>query len=156
MKRSVLIACSAIIAACGWSAQAAQSAVKVGVLTCDIDGGRDHIINVSKKVQCGYMPNSGRPESYTGTISKVGAGRGYIGKGAITWDVVAPDAEIGPGALQGRYGRFDVDAAASAGGPLLGGSGISIALHPVIVEGDRRFDKFVAEVQGLTLKFAKD
>jgi len=139
------------MAACGWSAEAAQGGVKVGVLTCDIDGGRDHLVKISKDMQCIYIPNAGSPQSYTGTISKLGAGLGRIGEGVIAWEVFAPDAEIGPGALQGRYGTLGGKSRDPA---VLGGSDTSIALYPIIVAGDKRFDKFVMEVAGLTLKSA--
>ena len=63
MRKLALAA--AAVAALGLSAPAAdaKTGVKIGVLTCEIEGGVGLILVSSKKVDCVYQPASGgRPE----------------------------------------------------------------------------------------------
>jgi hypothetical protein len=121
----------------------------LGVLTCEVQGGKNYLIEESKTVRCNFTPNLGIPEHYTGTISKLGIDIGSTGKGAIAWDVIG--GAIPPGGLEGAYGKVpsrDRDAI----GPLLGGFENSVALNPIIEAGDNRFGKFVSGVGDLSLK----
>jgi hypothetical protein len=78
-------------------------------------------------------------EHYAGSIKKFGVDIGYTQEGVIIWGVLAPTAQVGPGALAGDY----VGATASAtvvggvgGNFLVGGSNKSISLQPLSVEGN--------------------
>ena len=152
MTGNSLAICMVAIAAALLMRVPAQAAEKVGVLTCNIDGGENYFIALSKNVQCDYMPNSGPPEHYVGTISDLGAGLGKTGDGAMSWDVIAPTPEWMRGVLEGAYGRLPSPTPPLTAGPLLGGFEHAIALHPISVTGDRRFDKFASGVGGLTLR----
>lgn len=159
-KRMYMTALAAgLIAGTSMSAALADSVgVKAGVLTCDVDGGWGYVLASSKDVHCNYMPNSGRLERYTGTISKLGVDIGHTSGGVIVWDVIAPSTDVSPGALEGAYAGATADAAVGAGAGanvLLGGSHKSIALQPVSVEGEKGFD-VAAGVGALALKTAKD
>lgn len=152
MKGNSLATCTVAVAAALLAVVPAHAAEKVGVLTCNVDGGENYFIALSKNVQCDYAPNSGPPEHYIGTISDLGAGLGETGDGAMSWDVIAPTAEMMRGVLEGAYGRLPSHSPSLTAGPLLGGFEHSIALHPISVTGDRRFDKFASGVAGLTLR----
>ena len=78
------------------SAAEAKSGVKIGVLSCEIEGGVGFIIGSSKAVDCVYGPASGaRPEHYSGTIGKLGVDIG------VTRRTLWP----GPFSLQARSTR---------------------------------------------------
>jgi len=47
------------------SAAEAKSGIKVGVLSCEVDGGVGFIIGSSKGVDCVYQPASGWPGPYS-------------------------------------------------------------------------------------------
>ena len=72
MRKLALAA--AAVAALGLSAPAAdaKSGVKIGVLTCSVEGGVGLILVSSKKVNCVYQPSGGgRVERYEGRIRKL-------------------------------------------------------------------------------------
>jgi len=153
---------AAVVAGTWFAAFAATSAgtagVKVGVLTCDVDGGWGYVVGSSKDIHCNYMPNNGRPEHYTGTISKLGVDIGHTSNGVIIWDVIAPTSDVAQGALEGGYGGVTAGASLGVGvaaNVLLGGFEKSIALQPISVEGDKGFD-VAAGIGALTLKFSDD
>ena len=82
----------------------------------------------------------GHYEHYTGRISKFGADIGYTQGGVIVWGVVAPTAQLGPGALQGNYAGGTASATVGVGvgaNALIGGSGNSVALQPLSIEGNQ-------------------
>ena len=71
------------------SAAEAKSGVKIGVLSCEIEGGPGFIIGSSKAVDCVYEPASGaRPEHYSGTIGKLGVDIGVTGRTVVAWAVL--------------------------------------------------------------------
>jgi hypothetical protein len=119
----------------------AQSGVKIGTLTCNVASGFGFIIGSSKAINCTY--HSGidprHYEHYTGRISKFGADIGYTQGGVLIWTVFAPQAQIGPGGLQGSYGGATAGATVGVGvsaNALVGGSGNSIALQPLSIESN--------------------
>ena len=122
-------------------AQPAQqtSGVKVGVLTCNVEGGWGFILGSSKEIRCNYVPNRGGGEHYRGSISKVGVDIGFTSGGVLIWNVVAPSSDVvRPGALAGEYGGLTASAAVGGGlgaNVLLGGFNKSIALQPISIEG---------------------
>ena len=56
----------------------ADSGVKTGVLTCNVDSGWGYILGSSKDIRCNYVPNHGNGEHYRGSISKVGLVLGIL------------------------------------------------------------------------------
>ena len=91
MRKLALAA--AIVGALGLSAQAAdaKTGVKIGVLTCSIEGGFGLILVSSKKVNCVYQPSSGgRVERYEGRIRKLGVDIGVTNQTILAWAVFAP------------------------------------------------------------------
>jgi Protein of unknown function (DUF992) len=64
---------------------------------------------------------------------------GYTNGGVLVWAVFAPSTNVGPGALAGDYVGATGSATAGAGvgaNVLVGGSGQSISLQPVSIEGN--------------------
>jgi hypothetical protein len=61
----------------------------------------------------------------------------------MVWSVVAPTVNLAPGSLSGSYGGVTASATVGIGvgaNVLVGGSGNSIALQPVSVEGTTGLD----------------
>lgn len=115
----------------------AQSGVNVGSLSCTVEGGIGLIIGSSKDMDCVFKDGQGRESHYTGNVSKLGIDIGVTNESYITWAVFAPGS-IEPGALEGSYGGASAEATVAVGlgaNVLVGGSGKSIALQPVSVQG---------------------
>ena len=142
MLRKFAIAISALGLAAGASmigtpAQA-QGGVQVGVLTCNVASGFGFIFGSSRAVNCTFSPSAGPPQHYVGAINKFGVDIGYLQGGVIVWTVVAPTANIALGSLSGTYAGATGSATVGVGvgaNVLVGGSGSSISLQPVSIEG---------------------
>jgi Protein of unknown function (DUF992) len=134
---AAVIAVGAMIA--GTPGQAQSSGVKVGVLTCNVDSGWGFVFGSSRSLKCTYAGKPGVSEHYTGTISKFGVDIGYLQSAVMVWAVVAPAADVAPGALAGDYGGATAGASVGVGAGanvLIGGSTKQIALQPVSIEGN--------------------
>ena len=142
MLRKFAIAISALGLAAGASAigtpARAQGGLQVGTLTCNVASGFGFIFGASRAVNCTFSPTGGPPQHYVGAINKFGVDIGYLQGGVLVWTVVAPTANLAPGSLSGTYGGVTAGATVGVGvaaNVLLGGSGNSIALQPVSIEG---------------------
>src|ERR1700681_1874309 len=82
---------------------AAQGAVNVGTLTCNVQSGWGFVFGSSKALNCTFAGPGGRFEHYVGRISKFGVDIGYTQGGVLVWGVFAPIAAMRPGALAGHY-----------------------------------------------------
>jgi hypothetical protein len=127
---------SAMIMGTAW-AQAPQRA-KVGTLTCDISAGIGLIIASRKEVRCIYTPAAPGPrEAYVGVIRKFGLDLGTTTGGQLVWAVYAPTSAP-KAALAGTYVGATAEATVGAGlgaNALVGGSGRTVALQPLSVQG---------------------
>jgi hypothetical protein len=142
LKKLALFMGAAILAvgvsAVGTGADAQGGGVRAGVLTCYVDSGWGFVFGSSHNVRCNFRPNEQHGEHYAGSISKFGVDIGYQEGGVIVWAVLAPTGTLAPGSLAGTYvgatagATVGVGAAANA---LIGGSGNSITLQPVSLEG---------------------
>jgi hypothetical protein len=131
----------------------ADTSVKVGVLTCQVDSGWGFIFGSSRKLRCTYSGGR-RTDHYTGTIKQFGVDIGYVQSGVIVWGVFAPTSDLGAGALGGDYGGATADASLGVGGcanVLVGGSTKSISLQPLSVEGEKGLN-VAAGIAAITLK----
>jgi hypothetical protein len=140
--KASLILAGAALAIGAWSfsadAQAAESGVKAGILTCNVDSGWGFVFGSSRKLKCNYSHDHGSLEQYTGEIKKFGADIGYNNGGVIAWAVFAPTSDVGKGALAGDYGGVTGSAAVGVGvgaNVLVGGFQRSFSLQPLSVEG---------------------
>jgi hypothetical protein len=119
---------------------AAQSGVKVGNLTCNVSSGWGFVFGSSRSLNCTFAGPGGRYEYYVGNISKFGVDLGYTQGGVLIWTVVAPTANLAPGSLAGGYAGGTASATVGVGvgaNALIGGSGNTIALQPLSIEGNR-------------------
>ena len=145
---------SAVIAIAALAGTAsAQSAVKVGTLSCNVASGFGFIFGSSKALNCTYSGAGGQYEHYTGAITKFGADIGYTSGGILVWTVVAPVAAMRPGALGGAYAGGTASATVGVGlgaNALVGGSNNTIALQPLSIEGNTGLN-VAAGVASITL-----
>jgi hypothetical protein len=138
-------------------AEAAGAGVKVGVLTCNVEGGWGYILGSSKDIRCNYVPNKGNGEHYRGSISKVGVDIGFTKGGVLVWNVIAPASDMRPGALEGGYGGLSASATVGGGlgaNVLIGGFDKSIALQPISIEGNTGLN-VAAGIGALNLQYDK-
>jgi hypothetical protein len=143
MSKIMRLTASLFTAVVGMAALAApasaQSAVKVGTLSCNVASGFGFIFGSSKALNCTYSGVGGQYEHYMGNITKFGADIGYTSGGVIVWTVVAPVAAMHPGALGGAYAGATGSATVGVGvgaNVLVGGSNNTIALQPLSIEGN--------------------
>lgn len=131
--------------------------VEVGTLTCNVSEGGSFIIGSSHTLTCNFKAASdGRMQAYTGKINSFGIDIGPVDKGQLVWGVLAPAADMKPGALAGSYAGVSAGAAAGAGlqaNVLVGGLDKSIALQPVSLEANTGIN-LTAGVTGLSLSAA--
>ena len=134
----------------------ADSGVKAGVLTCNVDSGWGFVFGSSRELKCNYSGSDGHHEHYAGHIAKYGVDIGYLQGGVIVWGVVAPTSTLGAGALGGDYGGATGGASVGVGvdaNVLVGGFDNSITLQPISVEGDKGLN-VAAGIAAVTLHAA--
>jgi hypothetical protein len=135
----------------------AQDRIQAGSLTCDVSAGIGLIIGSQRQVYCTFTPASPGPiEVYTGSITRIGLDLGVTAGGIMVWVVYAPSR--GPaGALAGEYAGASGEASFVAGlgaNVLIGGSGSTVALQPVSVQGQTGIN-LAAGIAGLDLRFVR-
>ena len=130
---------AAVLAAGLMAAPANAAGVRVGTLTCDVEGGWGYVLGSQKDLTCALKTSNGQVSHYTGDITKLGVDIGYTKAGTLVWAVVAPSKDLKPDALEGSYGGVTAGATAVVGGNLnvlVGGFDKSITLQPLSVEGN--------------------
>ena len=138
MIRSSTIRVAAAAAFSLLSGAAVAQYVNVGVLECRGIGTTGFIIGSVHELECVFRTEYMPPVRYHGIVRKFGLDVGITESSVLAWGVVAPTARIGPGDLAGIYGGLSAGAALGVGAganALIGGSGNTIALQPVSVEG---------------------
>lgn len=120
------------------AAPAGAGNVKLGLLTCDIDGGTGMIIASHKGLSCTFKPSKGGgKERYTGIISKIGVDLGVTHQGSLQWAVLAVASKYKDGQLAGDYLGATAEASLVTGGGanlLVGGFERSFTLQPLSVQ----------------------
>jgi hypothetical protein len=114
----------------------AGSGVKIGVLTCKVEGGAGWIIGSSKDVECTFKGTKGRREYYTGSIGKLGVDVGVTTDTRLAWIVFAP-GKMKAGSLKGSYTGASAEATAGIGlgaNAMIGGFRKSINLQPISLQ----------------------
>lgn len=140
MTKKFCLAAAALAIAAGLSVQpaSAQSAVRAGVLNCDVTSGWGFVFGSTRDVNCTFTDSANKTERYVGHIDKFGVDIGYHAGGVVIWAVLAPTSNLGKGALAGTYGGVTGGAAVGVGAGanvLIGGSQNSVSLQPVSIEG---------------------
>ena len=158
MARKLAVATSALGLAVGaltLGSPAHAQGVKAGALTCNVAGGFGFIFGSSRSINCTFAPAGGAPQHYVGSIDKFGVDIGYTKGGVLVWTVLAPTTSPAPGSLNGSYGGATASATVGAGvgaNVLVGGSGNSISLQPLSIEGNTGLN-VAAGVAALTLTY---
>ena len=140
MKHLVVAAAAAAFLTAIPGAQAQHEGIELGALDCKVEGGAGFIIGSTKDVLCTYTPadKALAPESYHGTINKIGLDIGVTGETRIAWIVFGPSKDIyAPGALAGDYVGASAEASAGVGAGanlLVGGSKNTFTLQPLSVQ----------------------
>ncbi len=135
---TALTAAAALAASATLPVQAQPARVQIGTLTCSLSAGIGMVVGSQRNVNCNFQPaDNGAPEAYTGTMTKVGLDIGVTSGSAIIWSVFAGTNRYS-GMLSGTYTGAQAEATVGAGvgaNVLIGGSGRSVALQPVSVQG---------------------
>lgn len=150
--KKILIA-GLLAAAAAVSPAQAKSGVKIGVLSCVVDGGVGYIIASAKAVDCTFRSGS-RVERYHGVIRKFGVDIGVTDKTSIAWAVFAPGS-VKRGALRGVYTGATAEATVVAGlgaNVLVGGFQKGINLQPLSVQAQTGLN-VAAGIGSLSLKY---
>jgi hypothetical protein len=138
------------------SPASARSGIKVGSLNCKVSSGVGLILGSSRKMRCRFSPaGGGRPEYYSGRISRLGVDIGFTSKSYMTWAVFAA-GKTKRGALAGDYGGASAEATVGVGlgaNVLIGGFRKTIALQPLSVQGQKGLN-VAAGIAGLSLRRA--
>ncbi|MXN63415.1 DUF992 domain-containing protein [Stappia sp. GBMRC 2046] len=149
-----------VVLSCASFSVLAQSGpgVEAGVLRCNVSSGGSFIFGSTKGLLCTFKPAGNRAEeTYTGTINKFGIDIGEVKAAEFIWAVLAPSADLDPGALEGNYAGVSAGATVGYGveaNALIGGFDKSIALNPLSVAGTQGLD-IQAGVASLSLKAGK-
>ncbi len=154
MKKIILA--SALAFAVSATGAHAKAGVKIGVLTCNVEGGIGYIIGSSKNVSCTYKSVNGKVERYRGSIGKLGVDIGFTKDTVIAWAVFAP-GKVSNGALAGTYLGATAEATVIAGlgaNVLIGGFRKTINLQPLSVQAQTGLN-VAAGVASLHLKARK-
>jgi hypothetical protein len=136
---AAVIALDLAAGALGLGTPAQAQAVNTGVLTCNVASGFGFIFGSSRAVNCTFSPGGGAPQHYAGAINKFGVDIGYLQGAVMVWAVLAPTSNPGPGSLAGTYVGVTGSATVGVGvgaNVLVGGSGNSISLQPLSIEGN--------------------
>jgi hypothetical protein len=120
------------------------SGTKVGTLNCELAPSIGFIVGSHQPMRCRYTPDGPfPPEFYDGVINTIGLDIGFTAGGVMAWAVVAPTAGPPRGGLAGVYAGASGDVTVGVGvgaNVLFGGSGRSVALQPLSVQGQTGLD----------------
>lgn len=145
-KLASLLAASAMVASISFPAGA--SGTKLGVLTCEIEGGTGLVIASHKGLSCTFKSSrGGGTEYYTGIISKIGVDIGVTHQGSLVWAVFALANRHKDGQLAGNYLGATAEASVVTGGGanlLVGGFERSFTLQPLSVQAQTGLNLAVA------------
>jgi Protein of unknown function (DUF992) len=133
-----------------------QPWTQVGALTCTVDPSVGFILVGHQPMQCTYTPGlaPAPPQYYDGAINTVGIDIGVSAGSVLAWGVFAPTTGLPQGALSGEYvgASGDLGIGVGAGANiLLGGSGRTVALQPLSLQGSLGFN-VVLGVSSLKLR----
>ena len=147
LKTCSIVAALALVAllAAPAGAQAPPSWTQAGMLRCVVNPSIGFIIAGHQSMECRFTPSAPNlpPQAYAGALNMIGLNIGISAGGVFGWAVLAPTVGIPLGALAGEYVGASGDIAVGLGvgaNVLVGGSGRTIALQPVSLEGSVALD----------------
>ncbi len=155
MRRlSVALSMSAVLLVASATLTQAQDRVQAGTLECRGGGSVGMVVGSVTNLGCVFR-SQGRPDDlYVATVKKLGLDLGITEASALSWVVLAPTAQLGPGDLSGNYAGVNASAAVGVGlgaNAMIGGSANSFALQPLSVQGQTGLN-VAAGVQSLELR----
>jgi hypothetical protein len=157
MKKHIAGACALAAAFTAATAAPAQERMQAGSLSCDMSAGLGLILGSHRQVYCTFTPADHAPvEIYTGAFTRIGFDIGATTGGLMIWVVYAP-TDRPAGGLAGAYAGASAEASIVAGlgaNVLVGGSGSTVALQPVSVQGQKGLN-LAAGIAGLELQFVR-
>lgn len=127
----------AALVSLGLISSATAAEVKIGTLTCRIDGGIGFLVGSSKTGVCQYNGYDNSSQIYDIDVNKLGLDLGVTGDTILVWAVFAP-GKAAPDSLEGYYVGASAEASLGPGigaNVLIGGFDKSFALQPVSVQG---------------------
>ncbi len=134
IKRTIAAALMAV----GLMAVPAQAdGVKLGTLTCNLNGGVGLVIGSVRHGECVFTQTNGKKTRYDAEFSRLGIDIGVTGNQALVWAVFAVDGRSNRG-LEGVYTGVNAEATLIVGvgaNALVGGFESGIVLNPVSVSG---------------------
>lgn len=137
-KTAISLAATVLAASLATSAFASEHRTRLGVLSCDVEGGIGLLLGSSKAVTCNFKHADGSVEKYTGRSSKIGLDVGVTGETHLKWVVFTPIGnKVGEHALAGKYVGISAAGALGIGlgaNALVGGSSKKVGLQPLSVE----------------------
>ena len=80
--------------------------VSSGLLECRGAMTTAYGFGSTRPVHCEFRPTVGRNHYYAGTLERIGLDFGVSDQASMLWAVLAPSAQIAPGALTGTYVGF--------------------------------------------------
>lgn len=145
---------AAALVATGLMLAPAQAAgVKLGTLTCQMEGNVGLLIGSVTKGECTYHSTSGHTKQYAAEFSRLGVDVGVTGNKTLVWAVLGVDGNSN-GGLKGTYTGVNAEVSAVVGvgaNALVGGLQSGIVLNPVSVSGQTGLN-VAAGVASLRLK----
>jgi hypothetical protein len=155
MRKLLALAFTAAVAfSLAGEAAKAGSGVRVGVLTCNVQGGVGWIIGSTKSANCVFhSSHGGWRDYYVGSITRVGIDVGVTNGAKLVWAVFAP-GRVKRGSLAGGYAGAGAEATIGVGlgaNAPIGGFRRSINLQPVSVQGQTGLN-IAGGIGSLTLK----
>ena len=143
----------AIVATGFMAAPALADGVKLGTLTCQIEGGPGLLIGSVRQGECVYHSTNGHTKHYTAEFSRLGVDIGVTGNKTLVWAVFGV-GENSPKSLKGSYTGVNAEVSALVGvgvNALIGGLQKGIVLNPLSVSGQTGLN-VAAGVANLRLK----
>lgn len=111
--------------------------VRLGTLTCNIEGGAGMLIGSVRQGKCVFLETNGNKTVYDAEFSRLGVDVGVSGNKTIVWAVFGVDGRSN-GGLRGTYTGVNAEASAIVGvgaNALIGGIKSGIVLNPVSISG---------------------
>lgn len=128
---------AAALVATGLMATSAQADnVRLGTLTCQVDGVVGLVIGSHTRGECVFTHTNGRTQHYLAEFSRLGLDLGVTGNKTIVWAVLGVGTFNGD--LAGVYTGANAEVTAGIGvgvNALVGGMDESFILNPVSVSG---------------------
>lgn len=125
------------LAALATTSHNAEARVAIGTLECRSPGTISFIVTLNR-YDCRFFSKNGRVYRYSAGVGRIGYEAGITGRETLVWGVYAPTSSVDQNALRGTYIGAHANATIGAGiggNVLVGGSGRTISLQPLSVEG---------------------